>query len=107
MDRPETMKDLIAQVQDWGRERGLHKTDPLVQYTKLVEEVAELGAAIVAEDYIEQEDAVGDILVVLTNLCMELDISDIEDCYWAAYQEIKDRKGVTLNGKFIKEEDLR
>lgn len=31
---------------------------------------------------------------------------DFTDCVQCAYDEIKDRKGVTKNGQFIKEEDL-
>ncbi|GIO22447.1 hypothetical protein [Oceanobacillus sp. J11TS1] len=30
----------------------------------------------------------------------------IEDCVNMAYDEIKDRKGKTVNGMFVKEEDL-
>ena len=101
-----TMEELIAKVKEWGKARGLDKTDPYRQAVKLQEEVGELAAAILRDDYIEQEDAVGDILVVLINLCVELDISDIDDCLWCVYDEIKDRKGKTINGVFIKDEDL-
>ena len=31
---------------------------------------------------------------------------NIEDCINAAYDEIKDRKGKTVNGIFVKNEDL-
>ena len=101
-----TMEELIAKVKEWGKARGLDKSDPYRQAVKLQEEVGELAAAILRNDYIEQEDAVGDILVVLINLCVELDISDIDDCLWCAYDEIKDRKGKTVDGVFIKDEDL-
>lgn len=102
-----TMEELIIKVKEWGKARGLDKTDPHTQALKLQEEVGELAAAILRDDYIEQEDAVGDILVVLINLCVELDISDIDDCLWCAYGEIKDRDGETIDGVFIKREDLK
>lgn len=101
-----TMEELIAKVKEWGKARGLDKTDPYKQAVKLQEEVGELAAAILRDEFIEQEDAIGDILVVLINLCVELNISDIDDCLWCAYDEIKDRKGKTVDGVFIKDEDL-
>lgn len=102
-----TMEELIIKVKEWGKARGLDKTDPYRQAVKLQEEVGELAAAILRDEFIEQEDAIGDILVVLINLCVELDISDIDDCLWCAYDEIKDRKGKTVDGVFIKQEDLK
>lgn len=102
-----TMEELIIKVKEWGKARGLDKTDPYRQAVKLQEEVGELSAAILRDEFMEQEDAIGDILVVLINLCVELDISDIDDCLWCAYDEIKDRKGKTVDGVFIKEEDLK
>lgn len=102
-----TMEQLIIKVKEWGKARGLDKSDPYRQAVKLQEEVGELAAAILRDEFIEQEDAVGDILVVLINLCVELDISDIDDCLWCAYDEIKDRKGKTVDGVFIKQEDLK
>jgi hypothetical protein len=49
----------------------------------------------------EQIDALGDIRVVITILAAQLDL-DIDACFDIAYNEIKDRKGVTKNGTFIK-----
>ena len=55
-------------IREWAEQRGLYeKGDPKTQYLKLVEEVGELGRAILKEDHVEQCDAVGDIVVVLTN----------------------------------------
>ena len=45
----------------------------------------------------------------LANLIVIADIYNLNfiDCIESAYNEIKDRKGKTVNGQFIKEEDLK
>lgn len=48
----------------------------------------------------------GDIIVTLIILCKQLDIDPVE-CLEMAYNKIKDRQGKTLNGTFIKAEDLK
>ena len=52
------------------------------------------------------KDGIGDVLVTLIILAAQNNL-DIEDCLEHAYNEIKNRKGVTLNGVFIKESDIR
>ena len=47
----------------------------------------------------------GDIFVTLIILCEQLGIDPVE-CLSMAYEKIKDRKGKTLHGTFVKEEDL-
>ena len=47
----------------------------------------------------------GDIFVTLIILCEQLGITPIE-CLEFAYKKISKRKGKTINGVFIKEEDL-
>jgi len=71
-------------------------------FEKTKEEVAELGAALQANDKAGIIDGIGDILVTLTMICGILDI-DMTKCYQAAYNEIKDRKGfLNKDGVFIK-----
>ena len=48
----------------------------------------------------------GDIFVTLIILCDQLNL-DLVDCLARAYEKIKDRKGKTINGVFIKEGDLK
>ena len=50
------------------------------------------------------KDGIGDAIVVLTILAAQLGIH-VEDCIEAAWQEIKDRKGVMRDGVFVKEGD--
>ena len=92
-------------IREWASERGLYDNgDTKTQYLKLVEEVGELGSAILDEDYSEQVDAIGDIVVVLTNLAKLAGPSSIEECIETAYDEISTRKGRMINGTFVKDE---
>lgn len=68
----------------------------------MVSEVGELCDAIIKEDKNGQIDGIGDVLVTIIILSNQLGY-DIEDCLEVAYNEIKNRKGETINGTFIKE----
>lgn len=91
-------------IRDWAQVRGLYnKGDSKTQYIKLMEEVGELAQGLLKEDRAEVQDAIGDIVVVLTNLA-HLEQMRIEDCVASAYNQIKDRKGSMNNGTFVKQE---
>lgn len=51
------------------------------------------------------EDEMGDIFVTLIILCEQLNMNPVY-CLGRACEKIKDRKGKTINGVFVKEEDL-
>jgi NTP pyrophosphatase (non-canonical NTP hydrolase) len=90
-------------IRDWANERNLYKTATnKSQLTKLFEEMAELYAGITSGDQIEIADAIGDCIVVLTNLA-SINGLKVEDCINHAYMQIKDRKGKMVNGTFVKE----
>jgi len=90
-------------IRAWADERGLYeKGDPKTQYIKLMEEAGELGRAILKEDLEQGIDAVGDMVVVLTNFSELMGVS-IEECIVKAYNEIKDRTGKMDNGTFKKD----
>jgi NTP pyrophosphatase (non-canonical NTP hydrolase) len=92
--------DLIRQ---WADERGIYRNgDNKTQFIKLMEEAGELGKAILKNDKEEFIDAIGDCMVVLTNLAA-LEGLKVEDCVVSAYNEIKYRKGSMKNGTFVKE----
>tara|TARA_Y100001938_G_scaffold140483_1_gene208728 strand:- start:421 stop:852 length:432 start_codon:yes stop_codon:yes gene_type:complete len=96
-------KDRFQLIRDWAQERGLYdKGDTKTQYCKLMEEAGELGRAILKDNQVEFVDAIGDMVVVLTNLAM-LGGTSIETCIDSAYNEIKDRKGGMKNGTFVKD----
>ena len=91
--------DLIRQ---WADKRGIYKQgDAKTQYVKLMEESGELAQAILKNDEHEFIDAIGDMVVVLTNLA-RLKGFDIENCITRAYDEIKSREGKMENGTFVK-----
>jgi NTP pyrophosphatase (non-canonical NTP hydrolase) len=72
------------------------------QFKKLEEEVEELREAIDKEDMLEARDAIGDCIVVLTNIALNLGTTP-QYCYLTAWEQIKNRKGKTVDGVFIKE----
>ena len=91
--------DLIRQ---WAKERGIYdKGNSHTQYVKLMEEAGELAAALLNKDSYEIKDAIGDMVVVLTNLAA-LEGMTIENCIDSAYNEIANRTGTMLNGTFVK-----
>ena len=91
------------EVLNWANERGLLKPEiKLMQMGKMVSEVGELCDAIIKDDKNGQIDGIGDVLVTLIILANQLGY-DVEDCLEVAYNEIKNRKGETINGTFIKE----
>ena len=97
--------ELRRAVEEWSSERGIDKAEPSKQMLKLTEEVGELAASIARDNIIEFADAIGDIMVVLTILCQQLKL-DLHTCYLCAYQTIKNRKGKTVNGVFVKDSDI-
>ena len=92
--------DLIRQ---WAQERGIYdKGNSHTQYVKLMEEAGELAQGLLKKDGYEIKDAIGDMVVVLTNLAA-LEGMQIENCIDSAYDEIKSRKGKMTNGTFVKQ----
>jgi NTP pyrophosphatase (non-canonical NTP hydrolase) len=90
-------------IRDWAENRGLYsKGDAKTQYIKLQEEAGELAQAILKDDQPEVIDAIGDMVVVLTNLAHLRNVS-IEQCIESAYNVINKRKGSMVNGTFVKE----
>jgi NTP pyrophosphatase (non-canonical NTP hydrolase) len=97
------MEQLIEQVKQWAYDRNLEQADPAKQLLKLSEEVGELSGAYIKQNLHGVIDGIGDTLVVLIILCLQLQLP-IEYCLEAAYQEIKDRRGKTVAGVFVKDE---
>jgi len=93
-------------IRQWADERGIYaKGDVKTQFSKLVEEVGELAKAILNEDDVEFVDAIGDCVVVLTNLA-HLGGYSIEECIQAAWTQISTRKGKMQNGTFVKDSTI-
>ncbi len=97
---------LTARINQWAIERDLHNADPAKQILKLGEEYGELCEFVTKDRKLPvAKDAIGDMYIVLTILCLQLDL-DIEDCIEMAYEEIRDRKGKLIDGAFVKSDDL-
>jgi hypothetical protein len=90
----------------WGIDRGivggLMAED---QMGVLLEEVSELMKAIRRGDSKMVRDSIGDTAVVL-QMIAGIEGHDFVECLEEAYDEIKDRKGRIVGGKWVKETDL-
>jgi NTP pyrophosphatase (non-canonical NTP hydrolase) len=90
----------------WAEPKQLLKPEnAITQLAKLTEEVGELAQAILKGNKNGQKDALGDIRVVIAILAYQLGF-DIDECEQFAYNQIKNRTGKTINGTFVKQEDL-
>lgn len=116
------MQELIDNVVQWARDRNLiDGSTPAKQLEKTAAEftelciavgrdemLAELGLSmdpaspVLEKSTVDVADGIGDVLVTLIIVSEQLGL-DIQDCLSAAYNEIKDRKGKLVNGKFEKE----
>lgn len=87
----------------WAKEKGILKPENhLKQMGKMVSEVGELCDEIIKENRENQSNELGDVFVTLIILAEQLELNPI-GCLNAAYNKIKDRKGKTIAGTFIKE----
>ena len=94
-------------IRNWASIRGLYdKGNSHTQYVKLQEEAGELAKALLKNDKPEIVDAIGDMVVVLTNLA-HLEGYDIEYCIDEAYKVIAARTGKMINGTFVKDARLK
>lgn len=102
----DSLKNRFDLIRDWATEKGIYNSgDSKTQYVKLMEEAGELAKALLDKDEPEVIDAIGDMVVVLTNLA-KLEGLDIEDCIDSAYDVIKWRQGKMVNGTFVKRQSL-
>lgn len=96
-------EEVRSQVFLWALERKLlNEANKRAQMCKVTEEVGELAGAILKNDREAMMDAFGDVLVTLTILAHQVGMDEV-GCFEQAYETIKDRKGRTEGGTFIKE----
>ena len=69
-------------------------------------EAGEVAAALSRGQMDALKDGIGDTVVTLIILAQQHDMT-LQECLQYAYDEIKGRKGKTINGTFIKEADLK
>ena len=97
------MNELIKNVKDWAEEKNLlKKENSQAQMLKVLEEIGETAGALLKNKNKEIIDGLGDSFVTLIILCYQLGLEPT-DCLQAAWDEIKNRKGKTVNGTFIRE----
>ena len=115
----EELKKLIEQ---WAKDKALlHAENTDKQFMKFIEEIFEFKTELDSEKHWRKvmEDnncksinieslmlEMGDIFVTLIILCNQIGIEPTR-CLDMAYEKIKGRTGKTINGVFVKEEDLR
>ena len=98
------VNNVFEDIRGWARDRGIYDSgDVKTQLIKLYEETGELAQAVLKKDSDGIIDAIGDSVVVLTNLA-ELAGYSIEHCINAAYGEIRERTGSMVNGTFVKDQ---
>lgn len=123
-----SFEDLKDKALSWAKDKDLlYSKNADKQFMKFIEEVFEFKSEFdnwvffrekcgFAEDeelmYMEGKSLtvncrleMGDIFVTLIILCEQIGIDPVE-CLSMAYEKISKRKGKTINGQFIKEEDL-
>lgn len=102
----ESFDDLIEAVKIWADSRKLlQRSNINAQMLKVMEEIGETAAAIARGQRNEMIDGIGDSFVTLIILAYQNGI-DPTDALRRAWNEIKDRKGKTENGVFVKIVDL-
>lgn len=113
------LKELVL---EWADDKDLlHSENADVQFGKFIEEVFEFKFEM--ENYKNYQkdfehikmpgafyrrkvkDEMGDIFVTLIILCEDLGIDPVH-CLEMAYEKISKRHGRTINGTFVKSEDL-
>lgn len=95
--------ELVKAVIRWGRDKGID--NPKAQLNKVIEEVGEIAHEVTRDRYGKEfRDAIGDTLVTVIILA-DIASANPMACLELAYKEIKDRKGKTSDGNFIKNED--
>lgn len=110
-DTDNTFSELIVKVNEWAISHGLDEGNPKIEWMKVTEEVGEIRDVFLRPADFENpewslKDAIGDSIVTLIVLCLQLGY-DVEECLTIAYNDIKDRKGVMIDDNFVKETKTR
>lgn len=111
-----SFEELRENVEQWAKDKDLlHEENAEKQFMKFIEEVFEFKSEMdvyfdgaetlksLNKEYMKDE--MGDVFVTLIILCKQLDIDSVE-CLDMAYEKISKRRGKTIDGTFVKEEDL-
>ena len=98
-----SMEELTKLIMKWHRDRNLSDgSSDKDQVLKLAQELGELSDSVCKGK--DVKDDLGDMMVVMLNI-MERQGVSMKDCLKTAYNDIKDRKGMMVDGIFVKEGD--
>ena len=90
-------------VTQWAIDRNLIEgSKPKDQLAKGIEELGELAAGIIRGDMVKVEDSIADEVVVMRIIAEQCGI-DWDQCLEKGWDQIKDRRGWTVDGVFVKE----
>lgn len=107
-------RELIRRIEKWAKEKDLlHEENADKQFMKFIEEAFEFKSELdiyfiygyIEPNFKSMMMEMGDVFVTLIILCKQLQMDPIK-CLEMAYEKIKGRKGKTIGGTFVKEEDL-
>ena len=97
------MEELTKLIIKWHHYRNLIEgSSDKDQVLKLMQELGELSDSVCKGK--DVRDDLGDMMVVMLNIMERQGIS-MEDCLSTAYNDIRDRKGIMIDGIFVKEGD--
>ena len=119
-DDTSNFDSLTQKIEDWATDKDLlHAENADKQFLKFIEEVFEFKTeydilwhevekqgGIIKKDIKPLLLEMGDIFVTLIILCNQIGIEPVH-CLNLAYEKIKGRTGKTVNGIFIKQEDIK
>lgn len=100
------MNELVLNVEEWAKAKGLDKAESSKQFLKVTEEVGEVASALARNNREMLKDGIGDVIVTLIILAQQQGLT-VEDCLAFAYDEIKNRTGKMVDGVFVKASDLK
>lgn len=97
--------DVEQLVIEWAKEKGIYRKENIRnQALKMCSEAGEVADAILKMDNTAIKEEIGDVIVTLVILSNVQGWS-LNECLETAYNKIKNRKGKTINGTFIKQQD--
>ena len=95
------MKELFSKIITWANDRNIIKGGTAKdQCLKLMQEVGELSDSLCKGK--SPIDDIGDCMVVLAIIAEQHNLT-VTECLEHAYNDIKDRKGMMIDGVFVKE----
>ena len=98
-----SIEELTKLIIKWHHDRNLiDGSSDKDQVLKLAQELGELSDSVCKGK--DVKDDLGDMMVVMLNI-MERQGVSMEECLKTAYNDIKDRKGMMVDGIFVKEGD--